>query len=593
MNEDLLNDEYSKKILELENILKEELANESDDDNKGNEDFNNKLNIIKSEQQKEIELLEKQISELEKNNQNNTNIIDISNNDININNDYINNLQKSITDNIVLEKFFKSIEEKTNIMKDKINNEASNLINTYFSKILNDIKNNNNNMISEWLNKQKEINENINTIKEILKIKEEKINNNDKELENNMNKNNSKEMNNNNNNDNINNNNNTLKETDLNNNTNKDNSDNKNKTQKKDETYYNKFLNANTDPYIYSNKVESNLPENNNRANVLNNEKYNSNKEEVKNNDIQNNGYENDNNNEGSKDNYNKNIFIKKNNETNLNNLKGSNKNIVTKNQEENIQEDSDDGKINNSISFYKLNKSCVFHNNFKKKNIIIKYIKNPHPLTKKAFNDMNNFMKEESDKNKNEDRDKTRDGDIYEYGLDAKNREKEKEKEIKKEPRKTYSILKKIFFGDYYQKFVSQKKIDDYQKEIITKELEKEMSEKDENLKNYCLNYIDARVLPLFERKDLNYDQRQVLRYNIETILECCGESKKLFRKYYYPEVLSKKKELNRQKSMEVLKNFRKEYGLKEEDYCNEGLIHRLVENDYNMQRTFQKMFQ
>ena len=107
------------------------------------------------------------------------------------------------------------------------------------------------------------------------------------------------------------------------------------------------------------------------------------------------------------------------------------------------------------------------------------------------------------------------------------------------------------------------------------------------------CLNYIDARVLPLFERKDLNYDQRQVLRYNIETILECCGESKKLFRKYYYPEVLSKKKELNRQKSMEVLKNFRKEYGLKEEDYCNEGLIHRLVENDYNMQRTFQKMFQ
>ena len=173
------------------------------------------------------------------------------------------------------------------------------------------------------------------------------------------------------------------------------------------------------------------------------------------------------------------------------------------------------------------------------------------------------------------------------------KEKNREKEKEIKKEPRKTYSILKKIFFGDYYQKFVSQKKIDDYQKEIITKELEKEMSEKDENLKNYCLNYIDARVLPLFERKDLNYDQRQVLRYNIETILECCGESKKLFRKYYYPEVLSKKKELNRQKSMEVLKNFRKEYGLKEEDYCNEGLIHRLVENDYNMQRTFQKMFQ
>ncbi len=148
MDKDLLNGEDSKKISELENILKEELANESDnDDDIGNRDFNNKINTIKSEQKKEIELLEKQISDLEQKNQNNINIIDISNNDININNDYINNN--------IFKKFDKSIEEKTNIMKDKINNEAHNLINTYFNKILYDIKNNNKYMINGYLNKQK------------------------------------------------------------------------------------------------------------------------------------------------------------------------------------------------------------------------------------------------------------------------------------------------------------------------------------------------------------------------------------------------------------------------------------------------------
>ena len=43
----------------------------------------------------------------------------------------------------------------------------------------------------------------------------------------------------------------------------------------------------------------------------------------------------------------------------------------------------------------------------------------------------------------------------------------------------------------------------------------------------------------------------------------------------------------------MEVMKIFRKEYGLKKEDFSDEGLIKRLVECDYNMSKAFQKLFE
>ena len=84
-----------------------------------------------------------------------------------------------------------------------------------------------------------------------------------------------------------------------------------------------------------------------------------------------------------------------------------------------------------------------------------------------------------------------------------------------KKKPMRSYSILKNIFFADNYQKFPS-KKIEDYQKEIIAKELENKKLENDDNLKEYCKDFIKNRILPLFEKKDLSYNHREVLKYNI-----------------------------------------------------------------------------
>ena len=110
-------------------------------------------------------------------------------------------------------------------------------------------------------------------------------------------------------------------------------------------------------------------------------------------------------------------------------------------------------------------------------------------------------------------------------------------------------------------------------------------------NLKAFCLNYIEANVLPIFMKCKLNDEQRQTLQYNIETILQCCGEDKNKYMNSYYPE-LNKKKEIDRRKSVEALRKFRKEFNVSEKDYNDEGIIQRLEENNLDIYKTFQKIF-
>ena len=111
-------------------------------------------------------------------------------------------------------------------------------------------------------------------------------------------------------------------------------------------------------------------------------------------------------------------------------------------------------------------------------------------------------------------------------------------------------------------------------------------------DLKAFCLNYIEENVLPIFKRKDLNDSQRDILEFNIETILKCCGEDKNIYRNEYYPESSKTKKVIDRSKSLEALKKFRKEFSVSEKDYNDEGIIQKLESNDLDIYKTFQKIF-
>ena len=163
---------------------------------------------------------------------------------------------------------------------------------------------------------------------------------------------------------------------------------------------------------------------------------------------------------------------------------------------------------------------------------------------------------------------------------------------QIIKKPKKFYQSVNKVFFNDYQQKFVKIEKISDYEKDLLEKEIVKEYREGNQhNLKDYCLNFIEENVLRLFRNKKLSNQDKEAIKYNIETILKICGEDKNKYYEYYNPNVRNKH-EVDRAKSREALRNFRKEFGISEKEYNDEGIINRLEENGLDIYKTFQKIF-
>ena len=150
---------------------------------------------------------------------------------------------------------------------------------------------------------------------------------------------------------------------------------------------------------------------------------------------------------------------------------------------------------------------------------------------------------------------------------------------------------MKKFFFNDYEQKYIKIQKITDIEKEEIEKELTNEMRRGDNNLKSYCINYIEENVLPIFKKRNLKESQREILKYNVETIAQCCGLDKNYYRDAFYPQLI-KKKVVDREKSVEALKKFRLEFNISKDDYADEGIINKLEENNLDIYKTFQKIF-
>ena len=163
---------------------------------------------------------------------------------------------------------------------------------------------------------------------------------------------------------------------------------------------------------------------------------------------------------------------------------------------------------------------------------------------------------------------------------------------EIIKKPIKIYSKINNIFFSDYQQRYIKIRKITDFEKEELEKEI---INEKKEGklyvLKDYYLNFIEENVLRLFKDKNINRDERENIKYNIETILRIFGEEKTKYYKYYYPHAKNRPV-VDKTKSIEALKKFRKEFGITEKEYKDDGIIKRLEENGLDIYKTFEKIF-
>ena len=105
-------------------------------------------------------------------------------------------------------------------------------------------------------------------------------------------------------------------------------------------------------------------------------------------------------------------------------------------------------------------------------------------------------------------------------------------------------------------------------------------------------MNYIETIILPLFKKnKNIIQSKLEAIKYNISFILECLGMDKNYYNNHYY-NYEGNNKNTNRQKSEEAVLRFRKEFGINKEDFKDEAIEKRLIENDLDINKTFSKMF-
>ena len=104
-------------------------------------------------------------------------------------------------------------------------------------------------------------------------------------------------------------------------------------------------------------------------------------------------------------------------------------------------------------------------------------------------------------------------------------------------------------------------------------------------------MNYIEKIILPLFRRnKNIIQSKLDIIKYNISIILECLGMDKDYYNNFYSEN--EKKQKTNRNQSHEAVLIFRKEFGINKEDFTDEAIEKRLLENNLDVYKAFGKMF-
>ena len=105
-------------------------------------------------------------------------------------------------------------------------------------------------------------------------------------------------------------------------------------------------------------------------------------------------------------------------------------------------------------------------------------------------------------------------------------------------------------------------------------------------------MNYIEEILLPLFKKdKNIPLQKLSIIKYNISIILECLGMDKNYYNNYYFQYEIKKQKN-NKTQSREAVLRFRKEFEIKEEDITDEAIEKKLIENDLDIFKTFEKIY-
>ena len=74
-----------------------------------------------------------------------------------------------------------------------------------------------------------------------------------------------------------------------------------------------------------------------------------------------------------------------------------------------------------------------------------------------------------------------------------------------------------------------------------------------------------------------------------------CCELNPDYYSSYYYSrdyKLNNNKAKLNRRQSMDYVRKFRQKFQISEKDFADEGIINKLEENNYDIDKAFSKMF-
>ena len=103
-------------------------------------------------------------------------------------------------------------------------------------------------------------------------------------------------------------------------------------------------------------------------------------------------------------------------------------------------------------------------------------------------------------------------------------------------------------------------------------------------------MNYIEENILPLF-KKNIIPSKLEIIKYNISIILEFLEMDKNYYSNYFNQQE-EKHSKFSRHQSREAVIKFRKEFNINKEDFTDEALENKLIENDLDIHKTFGKMF-
>ena len=236
-----------------------------------------------------------------------------------------------------------------------------------------------------------------------------------------------------------------------------------------------------------------------------------------------------------------------------------------------------DDGN-NNSIIEYQNNKNKSYIKD--EKNIEDSYDNNDIKIINQFFNDKN---KEDID-------------------FDTKNKDKKPVKLIKNNflenqkqyPKKNlnenlFTTFNNIFFRNKEQTIIKANRIDEDRRESLRNTFYKYKDlGREKELINYFDNFIESNILKIFSKESESTHNKEILKRNIEAILECFDSNKYKYVEYYFSDT-----EIHeRNNSTEPAVRFKRFFNINKSIIKDKELFKKFDENDNDINKVFQMMY-